>query len=244
LGLRVAKDMKIQELAVFGDVELIVHQVKNMYQAKNPKLSTYINEVWDLVDNFFSSFKIYFVPREENTMADSLVVSASNFKVPLTPKLKYDVEVKHRPYIPDNVKHWNVFEDYLEIKIFLEIVEEFSALHIDQDHNDAKSPHVDIFMNKIAYHKIVQFPSNHIPKVLVPLEILFEINYVVVKVKGASEDVDVTECNLCIEENPKYVKLSSSFSKEQRVEYVKLLKEFADVFSWKYEYIKTYDTIC
>ena len=38
LGLRAAKDMKIEELAVFIDVELIVHQVKNLYQAKRPGL--------------------------------------------------------------------------------------------------------------------------------------------------------------------------------------------------------------
>ena len=36
LGLRAAKDMKTEELAVFGDVELIVHQFKNMYQDKHP----------------------------------------------------------------------------------------------------------------------------------------------------------------------------------------------------------------
>jgi hypothetical protein len=66
-------------------------------------------------------------------MADSLVVSASNFRVPLPPKLRYDVEVKYRPSIPDNVKHWKVFEDDHEIKRFLETVDEFSALHIDQD---------------------------------------------------------------------------------------------------------------
>jgi hypothetical protein len=85
-------------------------------------------------------------------------------------------------------------------------------------------------------------PSNHIPKGLVPLERLFDRNDVVVKVKGSSENADVTECNLGTEENPKYVKLSSSLSKEQRVEYVKILKEFVDVFSWKYEDLQTYDT--
>jgi hypothetical protein len=31
-------------------------------------------------------------------------------------------------------------------------------------------------------------------------------------------------------------------SKEQRAEYVKILKEFGDVFSWKYEDLRTYDT--
>jgi hypothetical protein len=195
---------------VFGDVELIVHQVKNMYQDKNPRLRTYRNEVLDLIDNFFSTFNISFVPREENTMADSLVVYPSNFKIPFPPKLKYDVEVKYRPYIPNNVKHWKVFEDDLEIKIFLETVEEFFALHIDQDHDDTKSPHADIFLNKIAYHKFLQFSSNHIPKGLVPLEILFDKNDVVVKVKVSSEEADVTKCNLGTEENRKYVKLPRS----------------------------------
>ena len=66
-------------------------------------------------------------------MADSLVASASHFKVPLLPKFRYDVEVKYRPSIPDNVKHWKVFEDDLEIKKFLENVDEFSDLHFDLD---------------------------------------------------------------------------------------------------------------
>jgi ribonuclease HI len=230
LGLRAAKHVKIEELVVFGDPELIVHQVKNMYQAKHPRLRTYINEFWDLVDNFFSAFNISSVPREENTMVDSLAVSTSNVKIPFAPKLKYDVEVKYTPSIPENEKHWKVFEDDIEIKIFLETVEEFSALHIDEDHDDTKIPHADIFLNKIAYHKIVQFPSNRIPKGLVHLEILFDRNYVVAKVKGLSEDAGMRECNLGTEENPKYVKLSSSLSKEKRDEYVKILKEFADVF--------------
>jgi hypothetical protein len=38
LGLRAAKDMGIEEIVVFGDAELIVHQVKNVYQAKHPRL--------------------------------------------------------------------------------------------------------------------------------------------------------------------------------------------------------------
>jgi hypothetical protein len=80
---------------------------------------------------FFLAFNISFIPREENTMDDSLVVSASNFRVPLPPKLKYDVEVKYIPSILDNFKHWKVFEDDLEIKTFLETVDEFFALHID-----------------------------------------------------------------------------------------------------------------
>jgi hypothetical protein len=88
-----------------------------------------------------------------------------------------------------------------------------------------------IFLNKIVDHHIVQLPSNHIPKGPVPLEILFDKNDVVVKVTDSTENANVTECNLGTKEDPKYVKLSSSLSKEQRDEYVKLLKEF-DLSVW------------
>jgi hypothetical protein len=242
LGLKAAKDLGIEDLVVFGDVELIVHQIKNLYQAKHLRLRTYRNEVWDIFDSFFLYFNISFVPREENTIADSLVVSTSNFRVPLPPKLKCDVEVKYKPSIPNNVKHWKIFEDALEIKIFLETEDEFFALHIDQDHDTENSPDADVFLNKIDSHHIAQFPSNHIPKGLVPLESLFYRNDVVLKFKGSTNNVDVTECNVGTEEDPKYVKLSSNLSNEQRVEYVDLLKVFVDVFSWTYEYLRTYDT--
>jgi hypothetical protein len=95
-------------------------------------------------------------------------------------------------------------------------MDEFSAFHIDEDDDTENSPHANVFLNKIDNHHIVQFHSNHIPKGLVPLERLFNINDVVVKVKGSIDNVDVTECNVGKEEDPKYFKLSSSLSKEQR----------------------------
>jgi hypothetical protein len=222
--------MGIKEVSVFGDAELIFHQIRNIYQAKHPQLRSYRNEVRDLVDNFFSDFNISFIPREENALADSLAISTSNFRVPLPPKLMYDVEVKYRPSIPDNVKHWKVFEDDLEIKIFLETVDEFSALYIDQDPDSELNPHADVFLNKIANHHIVQLPRDHLPKGLVPLERLFDRNDVAVKGKASNEEADVDECNIGTEEDPKFVKLSSSLSREQRAEYAELLREFVMCF--------------
>jgi hypothetical protein len=123
---------------------------------------------------------------------DSLAVSARNFRVHLPPKLKYDVEVRYRPCIPENVKHWKVFEDDYEIKRFLETVDEVLTLHIDQDPDPKINPHTGVFMNKIVDHHIVQLPSNHIPKGLVPLERLFDKNDVGVKGKISNDDVDAT----------------------------------------------------
>ena len=154
---------------MFEDAELVLNQVRNIYQDKHPRLRSYRNEVWDLIYNSFLAFNISFIMREENTMVDSLVVSSRNFKVPLPPKLRYDIEVKYKASIPDNVKHWNVFEDDLDIKRFLEAVDEFSALHIDQDPDSQSDPSVDEFLKKIVDHHILQLLRNHIPRGLVPL---------------------------------------------------------------------------
>jgi hypothetical protein len=175
-------------------------------------------------------------------MVDSLVVLASNFRIPIPPKIKYDVEVKYRSSIQDNVKYWKVFKDDLELKNFLETVDEFYALHIHQDHDSEVTPCVDVFLNKIANHHIMQLPSNHIPKRLVPLERLFDGNVVAVKGKVSTDDVDITKCNLGTKKDPKYVKLSSILSEEQREEYTKSLNEFCDMFAWTYEGLRTYDT--
>jgi ribonuclease HI len=223
LGLRAARKMGIQEVAVFRDAELVVQQIRNAYQAKHPRLRNYRNEAWDLIDNFFSAFNISFIPREDNDVADSLAVSASLLKVPLPPMVNSDVEIKYRPSVPDNVKHWKVFEDDPEIERFLQSVDEFSALHIDQDPDTEESPHPEVFLNKIADHQIIQLPSNHIPRGLIPLERLFDGNDVAVKGRVSDKDVDTAECNIGTPEEPKFVKLSSSLTAEQRAEYTELL---------------------
>jgi ribonuclease HI len=241
LGLRAAREMGIQEVAVFGDAELVVQQIRNAYQAKHPRLRNYRNEIWDLIDNFFLAFNISFIPRGENTLADSLAISASSLNFPLPPMVKNDVDIRYRPSVSDNVKHWKVFEDDSDLERFLQSVDEFSALHIDQDPDLEGHSHPEEFLNKIANHQIIQLSSNHIPRGLVPLERLFDGNDVPVKGKVSNEDADTTECNIGSQEEHRFVRLSRSLTTEQRAEYTELLKEFADVFAWTYEDLKTYD---
>jgi hypothetical protein len=89
-----------------------------------------------------------------------------------------------------------VFEDDLEIRKFLESIDEFSALHIDQDPDPEGDLHPEVFLNKIANYRIVWLPNNHIPKGLVPLERLLDGNDVAVKGEASNGDVDVTNCNI------------------------------------------------
>jgi ribonuclease HI len=244
LGLRAAKEMGIKEVAVFGDAELVVQQIKGVYQTKHPRLKNYRSEVWDLIDNFFLAFNISFIPREENAPADFQAFSASLFEVPALPTDRSQVEIRYRPSVPDNVKHWRVFEDDQEIEKFLQSIDDFSASRIDedQDPDEESDHHQGELLNRVADHQIIQLPSNHIPRGLIPLERLFNKNDVSVKGGILGDDTDTTECNIGTPEEPKCVKLSRSLTEEQRIGYTKLLREFADVFAWTYEDLKTYDT--
>ena len=90
LGVKAAKEMGIMCVKIFGDVELIIQQVNNAFQTKNIRLKAYRDKVWKLRDSFMF-FELSYIPRDLNHLADSLVVSASLFVPPLSPKLSYDV---------------------------------------------------------------------------------------------------------------------------------------------------------
>jgi ribonuclease HI len=61
LGLNSAKEMGIKDLKVFGDVDLIIQQVKSTFQEKHVRLKAYRDEVWK-VRNSFSVFEILYIP--------------------------------------------------------------------------------------------------------------------------------------------------------------------------------------
>ena len=111
LGLKATRELKIENILVFGDSELVRKQIKEIYQTKHPRLWTYRNEVWDLIDNFFLAFNITTVARDDNQPANSLVIATSGFKIPTRQRLKYEIEVRYRPLVLDNIKHWKVFKD-------------------------------------------------------------------------------------------------------------------------------------
>jgi ribonuclease HI len=123
LGMKETKDLGVEQMVVFGDSELIIQQVRDLYKVKNVKLKKYRNEVWSLIEQYFPAFNLNHISREINELADSLAIAASNFKVILDVKAAYAVQIKHRPSIPDNIKCWQVFEDNREIKKFFECME-------------------------------------------------------------------------------------------------------------------------
>ena len=139
LGLHALKDLGAKWVQVFGDSELVKNQVNDSYQTKHPIMRSYKNEVWDMFGNFFMEHSVKVVPIYDNTLADSLAIIAGKFKTPTAGKRKYKVGIVNRPSIPDNTKYWQVFEDDLQIKIFLEMSDEFSNKVVDKENLDLKN---------------------------------------------------------------------------------------------------------
>ncbi|KAH9331978.1 hypothetical protein KI387_004086, partial [Taxus chinensis] len=76
LGMQAARERGIKNLKVQGDAELVVNQVKRIYQVKNERLRHYHNVVWDSIEEF-DAFSIKVILRAQNDMADSLAILAS-----------------------------------------------------------------------------------------------------------------------------------------------------------------------
>jgi hypothetical protein len=73
------------------------------------------------MDNFFFAVNITTITRKMNEQADPLEVSTSIFRPPNISDLKYTMEILYRSSIPNNVKHWQVFEDDQQILLFLQM---------------------------------------------------------------------------------------------------------------------------
>ena len=78
--------------------------------------------------NYFTKHSVQVIPRYDNKVADSLTTAAGKFETPTAGKRKFKVDIVNKPSIPDNTKYWQVFEDDMKIKWFLELSVEFVNL--------------------------------------------------------------------------------------------------------------------
>jgi hypothetical protein len=123
--------MKIKCLKVIGDSDLIVSQIKKVFVAKNERLRRYRNVVLDTIE-LFDAFAIKVVPRERNVVVDALAVATSTLQ-PCRELVNGEckMEVIFRPSIPDNLEHWQVFNDDAQILHFLHSLKEFSENQVN-----------------------------------------------------------------------------------------------------------------
>lgn len=174
-------------------------------------------------------------------MAESLILASSNFKPPQNPFIRYKVEVRYRPSIPDNLKYWQVFEYEEQIKHFMEAIGEFPNSVIDQEDEKVIDEQQVSLGETITGHKILQLKVNTIPRSLVPLERLFNSNDVAIKPTKQELEEKVEGCNIGTKQDPKVVKLAKGVPKENKQRYMDIFKRYMDVFSWSYVDLKTFD---
>lgn len=105
LGLKIMKELQGKRVHIYGDSELVIKQVIGTYKAKHERMRAYRKMVLDLLESF-EEFQLLVIPRNQNHIADALAVATSVFKIPIYPNRRYQIEVKHRPSVPSNVKYW------------------------------------------------------------------------------------------------------------------------------------------
>jgi ribonuclease HI len=71
LGLRKAHDLGAREVEVRADSELMIRQLNGRYRVKNAGLLPLFNEARAIL-NSFARWNAVHVPREENTLADTM----------------------------------------------------------------------------------------------------------------------------------------------------------------------------
>ncbi|XP_073101301.1 uncharacterized protein [Elaeis guineensis] len=82
-GLRMTKDLKVRHLKIHSDSQLIVGQVQEEYEAREPNMIKYLQKVKDFASNF-TTMNIQQISRVENVRADLLsklaMIGVANLK--------------------------------------------------------------------------------------------------------------------------------------------------------------------
>jgi ribonuclease HI len=106
LGIENTYNLGCGHLSVFGDFELVVNLIRNIYSPSNKLMKRYTQIVWDLISNLLS-FNITHIKRELNSMDDRLVVFAASPTRQLLPHIpNCTLQSLYRPHIPENVQSW------------------------------------------------------------------------------------------------------------------------------------------
>ena len=79
----------------------------------------------------FPEYTFTALPQTQNIIAYSLTTATRNLKIPMNSSIKFEIHVKHRPIVPDNLRYWKVFWDDNEINSFLQNEGKFKNAFID-----------------------------------------------------------------------------------------------------------------
>ena len=84
----------------------------------------------------------------------------------------------------------------------------------------------------------MQLKGNHIPRVMISLEKLFDQNDVAKDPKMKPTEDIVEDKNIGTENHPKIIKLSKKLFYEVKEYYINLMKKYTNVFACRYDDLK------
>ena len=148
---------------------------------------------------WFDALNIQNIPREMNGSADKLVVATSTLQ-PSDEMINGNgkMEIKFRPSIPDNVDHWQVFNDDKQLLRFIHNLQEFEDCKISYQQEDKE------------YQEHEDNVRNHIPSSLIAFEKLFDKQD---RHKNKQETIkigDYVEINISTNKEPKLIKIGKN----------------------------------
>jgi hypothetical protein len=138
------------------------------------------------------------------------------------------VEVIFRPSVPNNMDHWQVFDDDKQMVKFLLHIHEFSDLNISmkeegcnytKNDDEVKAPPKRVASSKRDFDR----QDGHKQKD-----------------ESKKKQCDYLEVNIGTNEEPRLIKVGKTTPIEERNEIVKLLKEYRDVLAFSYDELKVY----
>jgi hypothetical protein len=159
----------------------------------------------------FDAMDIISVPRDQNNLADSLVVAASTHQ-PSEDLIKGEgkLEIIFRPSVPDNVDHWQVFRDDKQILRFIHNVQEFSDFNVSYKEEGKDYPEED---------DSIKNPS---PRGITTLEKIFDMHDMHKKKKEVIKPGSYIEVNIGTEEAPRLIKIGKGTSEKERKQLISL----------------------
>ncbi|XP_040934480.1 uncharacterized protein [Gossypium hirsutum] len=80
IGICATIKRKIKVLEVYRDSALVIYQLKGEWETMDPKLISYRKLVLELIEEF-DDIAFYYLPRDENQIADALATLASMIRV-------------------------------------------------------------------------------------------------------------------------------------------------------------------
>ena len=149
---------------------------------------------------------------------------------------KFFVEFIFRPSIPNNIMNWRVFEEDEKIINFLHSEDTFKGSVIDDEQHES-------LLQSLASEDKPEH-SNIIHKNVVRLGKLFDLQEKFrrpTNTKTRSATLLYEAVNHGTQQDPKNINLGKNYRSIERATFMKLFREYKDIFAWTYEDLKTYD---